>query len=104
MRLPIYPITFQRSIKPSRLPNKIHNINHLRSLTAHHNSNMSCELLTELCFASRLTFGEAMSDLNIENTNIKTASGVTIDDTQKTLIGSVLDVLSPSPTLLTNRR
>ena len=33
-----------------------------------------------------------MSDLNIENTNIKTASGVSLDDTQKTLVGSVLDV------------
>ena len=34
----------------------------------------------------------AMSDLNIENTNIKTASGVSLDDNQKTLVGSVLDV------------
>ena len=33
-----------------------------------------------------------MSDLNIENTNIKTASGVSLDDQQKTLVGSVLDV------------
>ena len=34
----------------------------------------------------------AMSDLNIENTNIKTASGVSLDEHQKTLVGSVLDV------------
>lgn len=34
----------------------------------------------------------AASDLNIENTNIKTASGVTLDEHQKTLVGSVLDV------------
>lgn len=34
----------------------------------------------------------AGSDLGIENTNINTASGVTLDDTQKTLVGSVLDV------------
>lgn len=34
----------------------------------------------------------AMNDLNIENTNIKTASGVSLDEHQKTLVGSVLDV------------
>jgi len=34
----------------------------------------------------------SMSDLNIENTNIKTASGVSLDEQQKTLVGSVLDV------------
>ena len=32
------------------------------------------------------------TDANIENTNIKTASGVSLDDTQKTLVGCVLDV------------
>ena len=31
-------------------------------------------------------------DLNIENTNIKTASGVSLDEQQRTLVGSVLDV------------
>ncbi len=30
-------------------------------------------------------------DLNIENTNIKTADGVSLDESQKTLVGSVLD-------------
>lgn len=39
-----------------------------------------------------LTKPKAGSDLGIENTNIKTASGVTLDETQKTLVGSVLDV------------
>lgn len=34
----------------------------------------------------------ASSDLNIENTNIKTSSGVTLDEHQKTIVGSVLDV------------
>ncbi len=34
-------------------------------------------------------------DANIENTNIKTASGVSLDDHQKTLVGSVLDVRIP---------
>ena len=31
-------------------------------------------------------------DLNIENTNIKTATGVTLDENQKTLVGCILDV------------
>ncbi|KAL9031530.1 MAG: hypothetical protein Q9196_000468 [Gyalolechia fulgens] len=39
------------------------------------------------------------SDLGIENTNIKTASGVTLDDTQKTLVGSVLDLFAGRPSL-----
>lgn len=34
------------------------------------------------------------ADLNIENTNIKTAVGVTLDEQQKVLVGSVLDVKS----------
>ena len=32
------------------------------------------------------------SDINIENTNVKTASGVNLDEHQKVLVGSVLDV------------
>ena len=36
----------------------------------------------------------AAEELKIENTNIKTASGVSIDDAQKTLVGCVLDVSS----------
>lgn len=39
----------------------------------------------------------SMSDLNIENTNIKTASGVSLDDHQKTLVGSILDVSTSLP-------
>ncbi|MCJ1300214.1 hypothetical protein MMC08_003009 [Hypocenomyce scalaris] len=38
-------------------------------------------------------------DLNIENTNIKTASGVTLDEHQKTLVGSVLDLFAGRPSL-----
>lgn len=41
------------------------------------------------------------NDLNIENTNIKTASGVTLDEGQKTLVGSVLDVSTHSTTNIT---
>ena len=36
-------------------------------------------------------------DLNIENTNIKTAPGVTLDENQKTYVGCVLDVILPFP-------
>ena len=36
--------------------------------------------------------GTGAGDLNIENTNIKTASGVSLDEQQQTLVGSVLDV------------
>lgn len=41
---------------------------------------------------SQLTNDTGVSDLNIENTNIKTASGVSLDEQQTTLVGSVLDV------------
>ena len=33
-------------------------------------------------------------DVNVESTNIKTSSGVSLDDHQRTLVGSVLDVRS----------
>ncbi|KAL8952160.1 MAG: hypothetical protein Q9222_001914 [Ikaeria aurantiellina] len=46
-----------------------------------------------------LTFFPAGSDLGIENTNIKTASGVTLDEQQKTLVGSVLDLFAGRPSL-----
>ncbi|KAL8730296.1 MAG: hypothetical protein Q9166_004179 [cf. Caloplaca sp. 2 TL-2023] len=41
----------------------------------------------------------AGSDLGIENTNIKTATGVTLDEQQKTLVGSVLDLFAGRPSL-----
>ncbi|KAI4258981.1 MAG: hypothetical protein LQ352_000977 [Teloschistes flavicans] len=41
----------------------------------------------------------AGSDLGIENTNIKTATGVTLDEHQKTLVGSVLDLFAGRPSL-----
>ncbi|KAM0801421.1 hypothetical protein BDR22DRAFT_888329 [Usnea florida] len=37
--------------------------------------------------------------LRIENTNIKTASGVSLDDHGKTLVGSVLDLFAGRPSL-----
>ncbi|MDI1492035.1 MAG: hypothetical protein OHK93_003246 [Ramalina farinacea] len=36
---------------------------------------------------------------NIENTNIKTAPGVTVDETQKSLVGCVLDLFAGRPSL-----
>ena len=42
--------------------------------------------------SSDLTKHAGTGDLNIENTNIKTASGVSLDEQQRTLVGSVLDV------------
>ncbi|MCJ1408088.1 hypothetical protein MMC19_002161 [Ptychographa xylographoides] len=39
------------------------------------------------------------SDANIENTNIKTAPGVTLDEHQKTLVGCVLDLFAGRPSL-----
>ncbi|KAI4282869.1 MAG: hypothetical protein L6R38_002629 [Xanthoria sp. 2 TBL-2021] len=41
----------------------------------------------------------AGSDLGIENTNIKTAPGVTLDEQQKTLVGCVLDLFAGRPSL-----
>ncbi|KAI4206208.1 MAG: hypothetical protein LQ348_001035 [Seirophora lacunosa] len=46
-----------------------------------------------------LTMLAAGSDLGIENTNIKTASGVTLDEHQQTLVGSVLDLFAGRPSL-----
>lgn len=39
------------------------------------------------------------SDLNIENTNIQTSSGVSLSSEQKTIVGSVLDLFAGRPTL-----
>ncbi|THZ50445.1 hypothetical protein D6C90_02577 [Aureobasidium pullulans] len=39
------------------------------------------------------------SGLNIENTNIKTAPGVSLEGDQKTLVGSVLDLFAGRPSL-----
>lgn len=42
--------------------------------------------------SSLMTVNAESTDLNIENTNIKTAPGVELDEHQRTLVGSVLDV------------
>jgi hypothetical protein len=39
------------------------------------------------------------STLNIENTNIETAAGVSLSDQQKTIVGSVLDLFAGRPSL-----
>ncbi|MCJ1284463.1 hypothetical protein MMC26_003795 [Xylographa opegraphella] len=41
----------------------------------------------------------ASSDVNVENTNIKTAAGVSLDEHQKTIVGSVLDLFAGRPSL-----
>lgn len=38
-------------------------------------------------------------ELKIENTNIKTATGVELSEQQKTLVGSVLDLFAGRPSL-----
>jgi hypothetical protein len=44
-----------------------------------------------------------VADYGVENTDIKTASGVTLSDTQRLLTGSVLDVSSqPAASTLPN--
>ena len=50
--------------------------------------------MKDLDLTDRLGLGE----LHIENTNIKTASGVSLNDHGKTLVGSVLDVSIDSGT------
>lgn len=91
MRLPISPLILQKGVNrrihysPSAfklfhpLP-----ISQARDMASCENENTVLGDLALNCTAT--------SDLNIENTNIKTASGVSLDDHQKTLVGSVLDV------------
>jgi hypothetical protein len=45
------------------------------------------------------TMSTSSSDLKIENTNIKTASGVDLSSQQKTIVGSVLDLFAGRPSL-----
>lgn len=56
---------------------------------------------TRIAATRSLNLYVAGSDLGIENTNIKTAPGVTLDEQQKTLVGSVLDVYYLFPLLST---
>jgi hypothetical protein len=53
--------------------------------------------------SQQFTGGPSTSELGIENTNIKTATGVELNDQQKVIVGSVLDVsaseLHYAPTL-----
>jgi hypothetical protein len=45
------------------------------------------------------TMSTSSSDLKIENTNIKQASGVDLSSQQKTIVGSVLDLFAGRPSL-----
>lgn len=56
---------------------------------------MSTGMLNEAVFKTsylQLTPTIGSGNLGIENTNINTASGVSLDEHQQTLVGSVLDV------------
>lgn len=81
MRLPVSPTTFQRTIRASTSPSLF--TNKIYSLSSNQTRNMS----------------SGTGELNIENTNIKTASGVSLDDRQRTLVGSVLDLFAGRPSL-----
>ena len=97
MRLPITLPTVQKSIRTSSLPNRFATNRFLKSQLIYQSRAMasSMESLWAVPHKQYLILIQGTSDLNIENTNIKTASGVSLDDHQKTLVGSVLDVSFP---------
>ena len=66
-----------KSFKSPIFHSKIFTVHALKNPSINHKRNMS---------------SSASGDLGIENTNIKTASGVSLDETQQTLVGSILDV------------
>ncbi len=85
-----------------RLPNLIPNHSTLTKSKSH--QPVTPEICPQVCTSlnehEMVWFPLAGNeDLGIENTNIRTAAGVSLDDTQKTIVGSVLDV---RPYLLTH--
>lgn len=92
MRLPISPTTLQRSFKASTTSSKLTNATN--RVSSNKTRNMSSGTVHSFVLTAHafLTFSAGTSELNIENTNIKTASGVSLNEQQKTLVGSVLDV------------
>jgi len=83
MRFPITPTSLHRTFQAS----------------AKHNKLATSQSLKPVSVLQTRKMASAPNDLNIENTNIKTASGVTLDDQQKTLVGSVLDLFAGRPSL-----
>lgn len=79
MRLPVSPTHFHTAIKASTSPSQF--TNRILRLSSNQARSMSSDT----------------GDLIIENTNIKTASGVSLDEQKKTLVGSVLDLFAGRP-------
>lgn len=90
MRYSTIPSTFQKTFHQSKLSNRV-----LATKLNHQSRKMSTGVPSIVTTAQDGELTCALVDANIENTNIKTASGVSLDDHQKTLVGSVLDVSSP---------
>ncbi len=89
------PSTFQRTFNQSKISNRILTAKLNQSSPIHRSRKMSTGLPTIVTAAQNGELMFVLVDANIENTNIKTASGVSLDDHQKTLVGSVLDVRIP---------
>lgn len=71
----------------------------LRSTTSVLPKTFNTPSATHLRLTARTMASQAPSGLHIENTNIKTAEGITLDEQQKTLVGSVLDLFAGRPSL-----
>lgn len=85
MRLPITFPTISRGIRASTSTSNILAARISRFAPITQNRNMA-------------TVGDDVKS-NIESTNIKTASGVSLDEHQHTLVGSVLDLFAGRPSL-----
>lgn len=83
-----------RSLKSPKFHSKILIAHTLKEPSINHKRNMSSGIPVSSSLATNKTLISCLGsgDLGIENTNIKTASGVSLDETQHTLVGSVLDV------------
>ncbi|KAG8531064.1 uncharacterized protein KY384_004421 [Bacidia gigantensis] len=83
MRVPISPQILQNSIRKPLNFGKLATIQFPQSFSS----------------IPVLKMSAPVSDFNLENTNVKTASGVTLDETQHTLVASVLDLFAGRPSL-----
>ena len=93
MRLPITQTSLHRTFQASAKHNKLATSRYLKPVSVVQTRKMASGDPQAMSYSScTLLTHSAANDLNIENTNIKTASGVTLDEQQKTLVGSVLDV------------
>jgi hypothetical protein len=95
MRYSTIPSTFQKTFNQSKTSNRILAAKLNQSSPIRQSRKMSTGLPSIVTAAQNGELISVLVDANIENTNIKTASGVSLDDHQKTLVGSVLDVSIP---------